>query len=291
MNRLFVLTALLWHSATCAAQVSDFVTNIKPQELVQMRAFASATTVASPVQQDIMVLYTPATLAKLGQAGVDLRIQTGMQAAVTAYTNSDVGIVLRIVYKGLSPVGESGTGMVATLTNYRQNAQVIALRNQYGADMVVLLSEDSDWCGYAYLWIIDSNGVRTVDAYAVVNSGCAADNISFEHEIGHMQGLAHDIGTDPTGSGAFPYARGYRVCAADGFFDIMSYACTNGTHPVRVKQFSDPAKFFNSYPMGSTVTPQSDGHRALNDNALTVAAYKATAAVHTPKPPTNLAVH
>lgn len=297
---LCLLVSALCPKVTNAAD--DFITNVTqvPAPTTASRttsAFSATTTLAAPVVHDVIVLYTNASVAAYTEANVRSKITTAIADANTAYANSVVGVTLRLLYMGPSPVQESGTGMVNTLTNFRSNAQVIALRNQYGADFAVLVSQDSDWCGYAYLWVNVLNNVRTVDAYAVNATSCLPRPTQvLAHEIGHLQGLTHDRASAGNSSPpTYPYGYGYRVCTSTGLRDIMSYACTNGTSPPMLVQFSNPRLSFNGQPTGIdyAVDPANaaDASRALNDNAASVAAYKDAVSQTVPMPPTGLTVH
>ena len=65
--------------------------------------------------------------------------------------NSYANITVNMV--GLQQVSmtESSSGMHATMGTLVQNTQVQDLRKKLAADMVVLVSQDSDYCGYAKL--------------------------------------------------------------------------------------------------------------------------------------------
>jgi hypothetical protein len=148
---------------------------------------------------------------------------------------------------------------------------VRSLRDQLAADMVVLVSQDSDWCGYASLSIANGNA----DAYAVVYSSCLSSQ-SLAHEVGHLQQVDHNRENGGNG-GAYPYGYGYRVCASNGFRDIMSYQCTSTSVP-RILQFSNPIVSYNGYATGisyeASPSTSAETARALNNTATTVAAYR-----------------
>jgi hypothetical protein len=170
-------------------------------------------------------------------------------------------------------MSESG-GMSATLTALTQNSTIRSLRDKLAADMVVLVSENSDYCGWAS-WVNTNN---SIDAYAVVSSGCLS-NHSLAHEVGHLQGLDHNR-EDGGNGGFYPYGYGYRVCASNGFRDVMSYNCPTIGVP-RVLQFSNPNVYYNGYPTGVSydLSPSTAAEtwRALNNSATRVAAYRTSA--------------
>ena len=68
--------------------------------------------------------------------------------------------------------------------------RVHALRNQLGADVVIMLvAENPNWCGIAWL-MNDHRAAFETHAYGLVRSDCGAR--TFAHELGHIMGLQHD---------------------------------------------------------------------------------------------------
>jgi peptidyl-Asp metalloendopeptidase len=255
--------------------------------------YGVASTMASStaVVQDVLVLYTAASATKYGQATLESNIQSAVQAANQAYINSQAGVTINLVGLQQSTVTESGTGMKATLANFSQNSGVRALRDKLAADMVVLVDEDTDYCGYSSLQWTTTNGVTNYDAYSVVHSTCLS-NQSLAHELGHLQGLDHNR-ENTAGSGWYAYSFGYRVCASDGFRDIMSYPCS--TSVPRVLQFSNPNVYYNSYATGVSYelspSTSAENTRTLNNTATTVAGYRVSSTTTTvPAAPSSLAV-
>lgn len=229
----------------------------------------------APVTQDLLVLYTPAAAARHGSGTLESMIAGGVAAANEAYRNSDVGISLRLLdVRRAATVVESPQGMIDSLAALRSSPEARNLREQLGADIVLLVNESRDWCGYAYIMyspLDDYSG----NAYAAVQSGCIASDM-IAHEIGHIQGLMHDRESTRE-NGALPYGRGYRVCGPNGFRDVMSYACP-GASVTRVRQFSNPSKLYRNQPMGiayeTNPLASADAARALNETAAIVAGYR-----------------
>ncbi|OUS29013.1 hypothetical protein A9Q99_10400 [Gammaproteobacteria bacterium 45_16_T64] len=130
------------------------------------------------------------------------------------------------------------------------------LRLDHEADVVVLLSSESDYCGYGYV------GADYDTAFAVVNYACASGNFSFAHEIGHLVGARHDIQND---SSSYPYAYGHGFQSPSlAFRTIMSYNCGNGDCP-RVGFWSSPDNLFGDEVMGQADT--SNNVRVWEENA------------------------
>jgi hypothetical protein len=237
---------------------------------------AATTSASGGVVQTLLVVYTAAAANTWGQTTLQSMVQSAVQSANQAYVNSQVGITLNLVGLQQTSLTESGSGMQATLSNVINNSEIQTLRNNLGANMVVLIDQDSDWCGYSNLQINTLNGVTTTKANAVVYSSCLS-NQSLAHELGHLQGLDHDR-ADATGYHFYPYAFGYRLCSTIGFKDIMSYPCSPDVP--RILQFSNPNLYYNGYPTGISYqldpANAADAATSLNASATQVAAYSGT---------------
>lgn len=243
--------------------------------------------------QDLLVVYTAASASTWGQATIESMIQSAVQSANQAYVNSGVNVTLNLVGLQQTTLAESGSGMQTTLSNLRTNSAIKSLRDSLGADMVVLVSQDSDWCGYADLRFTTLNGVTTTDAYAISYSSCLS-NQTLAHEVGHLQQLEHNRENANGTLAAYPYSYGYRQCVTGGFMDIMSYSCTGAA---RILQFSTPNRTYNGYATGIAYETDparaADAARSLNDTALKVANYKSSSsgspAATAPVAPSGLA--
>ena len=249
------------------------------------------TAAVNNVIQDVLVLYTAATASRYGQATIESKIQSAVQAANQAYLNSQVGITMNLVGMRQATIVEGST-MSATKSTLQSDAGVANLRNQVAADVVMLVSENTDYCGMANLMSTNSTSFAPY-AYGVVGSTCLSSQ-SLAHEAGHVQGLMHDRDNSGTWVPAYPYAYGYRRCVSDGtgFRDIMSYSCTGAP---RVLQFSNPNVNYNGYPTGVSyeidVAHSAENARALNNTAGTVAAFRGSSSVSaSPAAPTGLTV-
>lgn len=249
-------------------------------------AGVSTVTAAGAVVHDVLIYYTPAAAAAYGQATLESNIQAAVQSAIQAYQNSAVNVTVNVVGLQQSPVAESGAGMPTTLNNFKNNSTVRSLRDKLAADMVVLVSQDSDWCGYANLTITSINGVTNTDAYAAVYTNCLS-NQTLAHELGHLQGLDHNR-ENTTGTREYPYSYGYRMCTTNGFGDIMSYGCPGVSVP-RIVSFSSPSVYYNGYATGVSYeldpANAAEAARTINNTASKVANYRVGTTTVTPTAP------
>src|SRR4030095_1994663 len=71
--------------------------------------------------QDIMVVYTPASVARYGQNGIESKILQAIADANAAYQNSQVNARLNLVYLGLVSYVETGD-MGAALSALRSTS-------------------------------------------------------------------------------------------------------------------------------------------------------------------------
>ena len=257
--------------------------------LAEVGAVTAAAVADAPVLHDLLVLTTDAARARYG-AGLDGMIVNAVSSANAAYVAGDVEITLRLAGIRSTTVTE-GASMDDALDAVSADPGARQLRDQLGADVVVLVSDNTDYCGIAYLMTTASSAFAPY-AYGVVSARCLSA-ATLAHEVGHLQGLSHDretAGGDLRSSR--PYAFGYRICRTDGsgVRDIMSYSCTSGT-ALRVNEFSNPNRIINGYVFGVAYeldpANAADAARALNDNAAVVAAFRQSL-LSPPAAPTQL---
>ena len=257
---------------------------------------AATADAASGAVHDILVLYTPAAVARYGQATLESQIQNAVQVANQAYQNSQIGITLNLV--GLQQISYTETGAIQTSLYDLQGATdgkmdtVHALRDKLGADIVSLISEDTDACGIGWAMRSVSTSFASY-AFNVVRSSCLSQH-SLAHEVGHNQGNMHDRANSSSG-GAFPYSYGFRRCVSDGtgFRTVMSYSCSGAS---RVAWFSNPNVAYNGYATGiayeTDAASAADNARSMMNTASTVAAFRTAgttvAPVTSPVAPSSL---
>ncbi|MDP1798441.1 MAG: M12 family metallo-peptidase [Planctomycetaceae bacterium] len=229
---------------------------------------------------DVLVAYTQKALTAVGGAAqMNALIQLAIEESNTAYQSSNVIQRVRLVHKVQTNYNEA-TGFnpaLEALTNASDGKmdELHALRDQYGADMVSLIIDNTQYCGLAWLMSTESHAFEN-RAFSVVHHDCATGYFSFSHELGHNMGLNHDV-LNAGGGGVAPYAYGFRWVGNSGatWRSVMAYA--PGT---RVGQFSNPDVLYDGVATGTV--SQENNARALNETYDTVANFRASILPGTP---------
>jgi peptidyl-Asp metalloendopeptidase len=223
---------------------------------------------------DVLVVYTtPVRTALGGNTQAEAFAQQAVNAANTAYQNSEITPRLRLVGT-MEAVNYTENGLSAALNWVRSDPNVAAMRNTVNADLVsILVENDPANCGLGAL-------MRTVrpsfafSAFSATRRSCAVGNLTFAHELGHNQGCEHnpENGGAPT-SASYPFAFGHYVNGS--FRTVMSYSdpCSSGCS--RVAHFSNPAVSFAGVATG--VLNERDNHQVINNTAFTVAQFRNSA--------------
>ena len=182
---------------------------------------------------------------------------------------------------------EFQTGLIeADLDLLRTNTLAKYLRNQYEADIVVLLTNGGytfqgsfgpiPTFGIAYL---EESGLET-HGYAICEIDAPAGRYTFEHEVAHLFGARHDANDGLDGlPNIAPYARGHNFDT--GWFlwkknnkTILNFLASN-TNDSRIHYFSNPLVNYNEVATG--ITNSRDNARILRERAETIASYRYTA--------------
>ncbi|MBM3753277.1 MAG: hypothetical protein FJW38_04780 [Acidobacteria bacterium] len=233
----------------------------------------------------LLSVYTPqARDAAGGVTQIAAQIQAAVDAANGAFVNSQVSAQYTLVHTALANYNDSGNPS-ADLDWVSTNANVAALRDQYGADMVSLIvSNGGGGCGIGF--VMRSPGPGFADsAFQVTDRDCAVGNLTFAHEHGHNSGLEHDRanGTAPS-SASYPWSFGHYVNAQ--FRTVMSYAspCPNGC--TRVAYYSNPGVSYLGYATG--IAEQRDNARTLRLTVPIVAGFRGGSTATPPQAPSLL---
>lgn len=222
---------------------------------------------------DVMVVYTPLARANIGgtpamEALCDLAVAESNQA----YQNSQVTQRLRLVHTaeltGYNENGDFNTELNRlTDPGDGQFDYVHGLRDQYGADEVVMIVDGTQYCGIAWLMTVLGHAFED-HAFAVVSKQCATGYYSFAHELGHNMASHHDHAN--AGPALYPYSYGYRTPSGN-WRTVMAYA--PGT---RIQYFSNPNVSFQGEALGVPAGQpgEAENWKSLNNTATTVAQWR-----------------
>ncbi|MGB2741858.1 MAG: pre-peptidase C-terminal domain-containing protein [Cognaticolwellia sp.] len=222
------------------------------------------TLAANPVI-DVLVVYTASAASQAGNIAslIDLaEIETN-----NGYSSSGVNLSVNVVHTAQVSYSENSSSerdlsrLAATNDGYMDN--VHALRDTYGADMVVLVSDVNGYCGQA-----DAIYANSSSAFAIVDYDCATGYYSFGHELGHLQGARHNPENDPSSS-PFSYGHGYQD-PQQNWRTVMAYNCSSNC--TRQLFWSNPNKTYSGRATGTNSL--SDNTRVLNATGATMAAFK-----------------
>ncbi|GHE44241.1 peptidyl-Asp metalloendopeptidase [Vulcaniibacterium thermophilum] len=236
------------------------------------RAGATSATVGptaiSPGPTATIRVMVVATQAAVNAYGGDMRALVDLAVAESnqGYANSDVGI--NLVLADYMTVNYGEVGMSTDLSRFRGTSdgymdEVHARRDASGADVMMLVGNDSSACGLA-----SGIGSSASTAFATVYWDCATGYYSFAHEIGHLQSARHDPAADPTNT-PYAYGHGYRAPNA-AWRTIMAYNCSPSCP--RINYWSNPDKTYNGQAMGTA--DRSHNQRVLVNTKATIAAFR-----------------
>jgi hypothetical protein len=232
-----------------------------PISLAKRQALA-----AKDVTIDVMLLYTSTVKSKYVNIETDL-IERSIAEANQSFINSAIrNVKLRLVHSEELAYDETAGSHFDHLYRMVDGAgpfaKVSTLRNEWHADVVVLIVDDGSACGLATRVAADAE-----EAFAVVHHACAALTYSVPHEIGHILGARHEMAGDESVS-PFPYGHGY--VNGTKWRDIMSYNASCNGCP-RLPFWSNPTIKINGEPGGDR---QADNARVILEQAQRVANFR-----------------
>lgn len=217
---------------------------------------------------DLLVVYTASVASNY--PNISGLIQFDENETNLSYQHCSVNARVNVVHYEEVNYIEFG-GYSEHLDWFMYSSTINALRDQYSADVCVLLVNDTSSCGLA----ADIPASEST-AYCVVHYDNAVCDLSFPHEIGHLQGGRHHFEDDRTPGPHHGYNDPFGVyrTVMTTFLDNPWPTC------VREDYWSNPNVYWNNdpnQPMGTINLEYNVS--ALNTNSPTISNFR------TPQPP------
>lgn len=226
---------------------------------------------------DLMIAYTQAsedwaTSEESGFEDIDGVLAQSMNLLQTVFDNSDIPITFRLVYSHKVNYDESSVELNGNGNNNEnilfdfvgdeswspgkdggdtEMNEVHDLRNQYGADLMILFVSDMIGAGGTAFsgpgYYGDERGAFNINIIRQV----VDDSYTLVHEIGHNLSIDHSRTQESSPAsiygGSYSNAVGYQD-AQNGFATIMGYRQQD--IPIRVPYFSDPNNSYEGAILG-----------------------------------------
>ena len=227
---------------------------------------------------DALVVYTAAAASASGN--INSVVDGAIDATNDALTNSGVPVTVSLAHKSQISYTEAQSHCLAAdrlqhpSDGHMDN--VHSLRDQYSADVVLLISNEDDASSYGCAFGIE---VAASGAFATVEWDQAIGYYTFAHELGHLIGGRHhsDSNSQPRA-----YSHGY-VYASANWRTVMA---TFSGSTQRIPYWASPDKTYGGVAMGTS--NWNDVARVWDERASTVANFKT--ADPPPAAPTGLSV-
>lgn len=244
---------------------------------------------------DVLVAYTPSVEAYYeGELGVLAHALAALASANDSMANSQIGLELRLAHLQRVDYAESQENYEEDLDRLAEPEdgyldELHAKRDEVGADLVCLLRRGfpENTAGIAYL--LRNQGGDVARGFSVVETTSAVSSFTFQHEIGHNLGAAHDR-ENASGPGLFSYSYGHRFTdpASGERRTVMAYEPGE-----LVNLFSSPTVTFNGVATGIAEGEEgeADNAKTLSLAAPVVAGYRASAPAPPPQAFAGLDIH
>lgn len=222
---------------------------------------------------DLLVAYTPESLARAGgEAQMQAIIANTVARTNRSFTNSGIGSQARVVGTMVTAQAQGSISHdleldAVTDAGDGRYEDVHAMRDAVRADQVTLLiANTTQYCGLGWL-----RG-KADRAFTTVDVSCAANGLTFGHELGHNLGADHDASAGSPPFGLIPDARGY-INPARTWRTVMAYptGCADPYSCTWLEHFSNPNVFYGGEPTG---TAGANNARVIVEYAPVLAAHR-----------------
>ncbi|MDR1816703.1 MAG: M12 family metallo-peptidase [Puniceicoccales bacterium] len=272
------------------------------QEPASASVPANSSEATAPVVR-ALVVWTPALEAERGADGVRALVNRCVEETNAAFERSGVSGKLllgendagdtaarRVEYTestrdymdDLNALSDWHEGRNSTMVVRKDGVmdEVHLWRNEFRADIVVLLRKGAAAGTAGLAWTLDTLNGAPDGAFAIVGAGL--NDFTFTHEVGHNLGLSHDHANAAGVRGVTGYAYGHTFTGDDGrrYGTIMAY---DGDRSAGY--FSTPLKTLAGKPLGVAEgsSDAADSVRALALTLPVVAAYRENKTLAAPR--------
>ena len=189
----------------------------------------------------VLVLYTSKALTLAGNiTTLTDHVNLSISQFNSCIYNSGITSAAALVLAGIVPLNNLPETQFITndLNNLVGNATAQTLRNQYQADLVVLLT-DSYYQGGDTRGKSQTVTLENSNSYAIVELWSATSHKTFAHEVGHLYGCRHDDDNSASPS----YAKGYKIKVLGFTVDrtmMVGNGITGDQAKNRLLNFSNP---------------------------------------------------
>eukprot|EP00798_Chlamydomonas_sp_ICE-L_P011674 gene11674-34395_t len=198
---------------------------------------------------DILILYTAAASRAMGGDSASLnKISSMITIANQIYANSKINMRLNLVaaervayiedpryLRGRSSVPLHCKTRNPTSLGLSKVPGALALRAEYGADIVQMVTVDQAYCGIGYTPLVGRLNSRY--ALSVVQTQCMTTTSA--HEIGHNFGCNHDYYSNNRRDKYNGLSR-CDIPSKDRFKTVLSYGCEDGSSIQELFYISNP---------------------------------------------------
>ena len=210
-----------------------------------------------------------------GQAQLDLFARAAIDQTNMVLANSQVDSFRVRLARAAVVTRAAGSTPDADLPLVRSDSEIAVLRASVGADVVMFVGDYTggfNGAAYKNTRPLQYGAAFAGYAFGVVDRASVENSLVFVHELGHILGMDHDVGSphDPPASNSFPFAYGHvapRVEPyAQGVLTVMAYqgSCGGSQACQQVPYFSNsniapPQAPYEGRPIG--VLDQAENYR------------------------------
>lgn len=211
---------------------------------------------------DILVAYTPRASNRIWN--MDATLDLALAESNEGLENSEIDAHIRML-DSMPAANIDDTGTYGDIFDQAfVDQQIASRRAAIGADLVVLIVDNDEWCGMA-----PYKRVKDEHAVVIVHWDCVTGTYSFAHEIGHAVGTGHNVFDEDNPIADYGHGRqvyGYDV--PDPYRSVMAYN-KDGYNLDRINVWSNPDIMIEGRPFGSE--SQMDNARIWRENINRIA--------------------